>query len=230
MSEDPQIHIEYVPLAAVQPAARNPKKHSLPDLIASIKRFGFVQPVAMNEETGKLVAGHGRLEALLAMKEAGEPVPARVVEKNGEWYVPVLRGVSLKDEQEAEAFLVADNRLVELGVFDPTELLAILQDAQKSAGALDGIGFSSVDVDDLIQRSVGLAILAGEVDPEQEWQGMTDFKQDNITGVRLIVVHFQTQAAVSEFASKLGIFISDKARFMWYPPIEATPTLQCESK
>jgi ParB-like nuclease domain len=162
MSEEvPQVRIEYVALSEVQPATRNPKKHSLPDLIASIKRFGFVQPVAMNEETGKLVAGHGRLEALLAMKEAGEPVPTRVVEKNGEWYVPVLRGVSFKDEQEAEAFLVADNRLVEVGGWDEQVLGALLTElGSANVGSLVGTGWDTNDIQVLLseQRLAGLAL------------------------------------------------------------------------
>ena len=33
----------------------------------SIKRFGFTQPIMMNENTGKLLAGHGRLQTLQQM-------------------------------------------------------------------------------------------------------------------------------------------------------------------
>ncbi len=159
MSEkDPQVRIEYVALSSVQPATRNPKRHNIGELVNSIKRFGFVQPVAMNEESGRLVAGHGRLEALLVMKEAGEAAPARVVEKNGEWYVPVLRGISFNNESEAEAFLVADNRLVEVGGWNEVEVARILQ----GLGDLSGVGFSGVDLEALVAfGATGESVLGG---------------------------------------------------------------------
>ncbi len=159
MSEEaPQVRIEYIALQSVQPATRNPKRHNISELVNSIKRFGFVQPVAMNEESGRLVAGHGRLEALLVMKEAGEAAPARVVEKNGEWYVPVLRGVSFNNESEAEAFLVADNRLVEVGGWNEVEVARILQ----GLGDLSGVGFSVVDLEALFNELQLDKLLAAE--------------------------------------------------------------------
>ena len=82
------------------------------------------------------------------MKEAGEAAPARVVEKNGEWYVPVLRGISFNNESEAEAFLVADNRLVEVGGWNEVEVARILQ----GLGDLSGVGFSGVDLEALFNE------------------------------------------------------------------------------
>ena len=158
MSEDSQVRIEYMSISSLIPATRNPKRHNIGELVNSIKRFGFVQPVAMNEESGRLVAGHGRLEALLVMKEAGEAAPARVVEKNGEWYVPVLRGISFNNESEAEAFLVADNRLVEVGGWNEVEVARILQ----GLGDLSGVGFSGVDLEALFNELQLDKLLAAE--------------------------------------------------------------------
>ncbi len=157
-SQNSQVRIEYTPISSLIPATRNPKRHNIGELVNSIKRFGFVQPVAMNEESGRLVAGHGRLEALLVMKEAGEAAPARVVEKNGEWYVPVLRGISFNNESEAEAFLVADNRLVEVGGWNEVEVARILQ----GLGDLSGVGFSGVNLEALFNELQLDRLLAAE--------------------------------------------------------------------
>ncbi len=103
-----EAHIEYVPLTEVQRWPRNPKQHA----------FGFVDPLIIDENSGKLVAGHGRLEALAKLKQEGKPRPTRIRESNGEWLVPVLRGVGFKEAKEAEAYLIADNQTVMLGGWD----------------------------------------------------------------------------------------------------------------
>jgi ParB-like chromosome segregation protein Spo0J len=61
---DESIRIEYLPLATLLKAPRNPKDHDIGLLHDSFSRFGFVEPIALNERTGRLVAGHGRQEAL----------------------------------------------------------------------------------------------------------------------------------------------------------------------
>lgn len=131
----------------VRVAKRNPKKHDIPEIIASIKRFGFKAPLLYNEGTGSLVAGHGRTEALKTMRAAGEPIPEGLAPG---WQVPVIRGLTFKDEKEAEAYLIADNRLVEKGGWD-TDLREMLQDiASGTELALQGIGYSQADLDLMI--------------------------------------------------------------------------------
>jgi hypothetical protein len=63
--------LEYVPLDDLQPAARNPKRHDLPAIGRSIDTFGYVEPVVLDERTGRLVAGHGRVEQLRAARDGG---------------------------------------------------------------------------------------------------------------------------------------------------------------
>jgi hypothetical protein len=55
-----KLRIEYMPVEKLQEAPRNPKHHSLEEIKQSMRRFGFVQAPAINETTGRLVAGHGR--------------------------------------------------------------------------------------------------------------------------------------------------------------------------
>lgn len=65
--------IELLEVDALKPAVRNPKDHDLGELMTSIERFGFVDAVVLDERSGRLVAGHGRVEALQAMKKDGKP-------------------------------------------------------------------------------------------------------------------------------------------------------------
>lgn len=141
------LHIEYVPLGELKKWERNPREHDLSSLLKSVERFGFVSPPIVDESSGQLVAGHGRLETLERMKAEGQRPPNRIVESDGEWLVPVLRGVSFDNLAEAEAYLIADNRLSDLGGWIDRELAAILSDlAGTSEELLESTGY---DADDL---------------------------------------------------------------------------------
>lgn len=115
-------HIVYTALDSLQSATTNPKRHDLGRLGASVERFGYVEPVVVDERTGRLVAGHGRVEHLRAAREAGESPPDGVQSDGDDWLVPVVRGWGSTSDAEADAYLVASNRLVELGGWDGVEL------------------------------------------------------------------------------------------------------------
>lgn len=161
-----EVHIEYIPLADVQPAERNPKDHDVGVLVESLRRFGFVAPAIRNDKTGRIVVGHGRLEALQQLQAEGGPPPARIKKaKGGTWLLPVVCGVAFDNEAEAEAYLVGDNRTTELGGW----LDHVLHDSlatllQQDADALRGTGYDADDVDDL----GALLALSGEQRPGVE--------------------------------------------------------------
>lgn len=146
--------IEMMPLSGIQVAKRNPKRHEVLKLLESLDRFGFVAPLVMDDTTGRLVAGHGRLEALHERKKKGLPPPQRIEVKEGDWLVPVLRGVSFATESEAEAYLLADNRLAELGGWDEKSLALMLADVAKLGDeALSGVGWDRLDVATMITET-----------------------------------------------------------------------------
>lgn len=148
MSTDPNIRVEYVDFETVKKWPRNPKDHAVKELKESFDRFGFVQPILIDENTGRLVAGHGRLETLVVAKNKSE-VPKGVKVVDGKWLIPVLRGVSFKDEKEAEAFLLSDNRLTQLGGWDRPLLDDILLDMAEDEKLFEGTGFGMADVPNL---------------------------------------------------------------------------------
>jgi hypothetical protein len=139
--------IDYVSLEEIPEAARNPKRHDKRGIRASVEAFGYVEPIVRDERTGRLVAGHGRLEQLRALeqREADKrrpKVPDGIrVAGDGRWLVPVVRGWASVDDAAAEAYLVASNRLTERGGWDDTglaEVLAAVQDADPALLALTG--------------------------------------------------------------------------------------------
>jgi hypothetical protein len=120
------IFIEYMALSQLRRAPRNPKAHDLALIGRSFARFGYVEPIAINETTGRIVAGHGRLDALEQRRAAGEPPPERIVVKDGQWRVPVLRGIRFETDAAAEAYLLAANQTTIAGGWQEEELARVL--------------------------------------------------------------------------------------------------------
>lgn len=121
---DAALRIEYLPLDQLARWPGNPKEHADGAIAASISRFGFRDPLAIDETSGRLIAGHGRLSVLERAHAAGQSAPQFVqVREDGMWLVPVTRGGSFGSEDEAAAYLVAHNRTGELGGWND-ELLA----------------------------------------------------------------------------------------------------------
>lgn len=145
--------IEYVPVQDILGAARNPKAHAEADLDKSVGRFGYTEPVLMDERTGRLVAGHGRVAALIRLKAKGDGPPDGVVEKGGSWTIPVVRGWASRSDQEADAYLLASNQLTIAGGWVTGDLVQMLKELE-AAQALDGVGFGADELSKLLDSVV----------------------------------------------------------------------------
>ena len=111
--------IDYRPIAALIPYARNARTHSEAQvaLIAgSIREYGFTNPVLVDGENG-IIAGHGRVLA---------------ARKLGLASVPVIELAHLSESQK-RAYVLADNRLAEQAGWD-SELLALEVGRPERAG------------------------------------------------------------------------------------------------
>ncbi|MBX9745342.1 MAG: ParB N-terminal domain-containing protein [Hyphomonadaceae bacterium] len=125
--------LEHVSIAALKPYAANARTHSkrqIKQIAQSIERFGFTNPVLVDDNL-MILAGHGRVEAakLLGMEE-----------------VPAVRVAHLS-EADKRAYVLADNQLALKAGWD-REILAIelqgLIDLNFDVGA---IGFEVAEVD-----------------------------------------------------------------------------------
>lgn len=133
-----------VPIESLEPWKDNPRRGDVAELVQSLKRFGQVRPVLV--KGGTIVAGH---HLVLAALELG-------------WtHIAVGDHDFGGDVEEARAYLLADNRLSELGHTDDALLHAQLQ-ALRSP---DGIGYSARDRAQLDARLAALRVQA-VIDPE----------------------------------------------------------------
>ncbi len=111
----PKLSVEYRAVTALVPYASNARTHSaeqVAQIAASIKEFGFTNPILVDSASG-IIAGHGRLLAALQLGMVDVPV------------------IELPDLTEAQkrAYVLADNKLALNAGWDMTmlasELLAL---------------------------------------------------------------------------------------------------------
>lgn len=169
-------HTVYMPLDEVLRAPRNPKLHAKNIIAGSMSHFGVVELPALDERTGRLVAGHGRLDDWQRRRDTGENPPDGVdVDTNGDWLVPVTRGWASRSDMDAEAYLIVSNRSTELGGYDNEGLAEVLVDLRdEDADLLALTGYDEGDVDDLVKLTTPpdldeLADALGEPEADDAW-------------------------------------------------------------
>lgn len=145
--------IEYMPLQAIKPARRNAKRHDQQRIADSIDYFGYADAMILDERTGRLVAGHGRLDDLKWRQDTGAPPPDGIIARDGDWLAPVQRGWSSRDDSDADAFNLGLNQLSIMAGFDPEALHATLTDlADVDKHLVEVAGFSQAAIDRLAEQ------------------------------------------------------------------------------
>lgn len=142
--------LEWRPLDSLKPNPDNAKRHDLDGIGSSMARFGMVEPIHLDDRTGFIVSGHGRVDTLRARRDAGEAAPEGVEARGEIWLVPVITGWASRDDDEAAAATVAFNRWTEKGGWDVTALIGQLELLGQTPAGLEGVGMGREEIDDLL--------------------------------------------------------------------------------
>ncbi len=144
--------VEIVPISRLFCSPTNPRRNeaAIPHVAASIRRFGWQQPIVARR-TGEVIAGNTRLKAAQQLGMTEVPV----------WW---FDGSDL----DALSFAIADNRSHEHAEWNEAELVQILEQLKKE-DALEGVGFSTDDIDALVAQ-----LRAEEADRELTDDGPDD--------------------------------------------------------
>jgi DNA modification methylase len=121
-----------VSVAALVPYARNSRTHSpqqVDKIAASIREFGFLNPIIVDGENG-IIAGHGRVMA---------------AQKLGLADLPVIEASHLTEAQR-RAYVIADNRLALDAGWDNDLLKIELQDLDAQGFDLSLTGFETGEI------------------------------------------------------------------------------------
>lgn len=126
---------EIVEIDKLIPYANNARTHSdeqIKKIQASIREFGFINPVLIDKDCG-IIAGHGRVEA--AKREGMTKVPCVWVEH--------------LTETQKKAYMLADNRLALDAGWDMDVLKVELEGLQDINFDIDLTGFNSKELSDI---------------------------------------------------------------------------------
>jgi DNA modification methylase len=133
-------NMEMLPPSALRAAPRNARTHSkkqIGQVAESIRRFGFINPIIVDQR-GQIVAGHARAAAanLLGLRR-----------------VPVRRASHL-NEAELQAYALADNKLADKAGWDRKKLAREFEELQivlPEIGLDLGItGFDPAEIDSIL--------------------------------------------------------------------------------
>lgn len=126
------LKIKYKPIADLIPYARNSRTHSdsqVAQIAASIREFGWTNPVLLDGENG-IIAGHGRVLA---------------AQKLGETQVPTIE-LSHMDDNQKRAYIIADNKLALNAGWDDAMLALEIGDLKDAGFDLGLTGFSPDEI------------------------------------------------------------------------------------
>ena len=131
------MNIKLVPIDSLVLDPSNVRTHdarNLDAITASLRRFGQAEPLVVQQATGRVIGGNGRLQA---MRQLGW-TECEVVELD-------------MDDLQATSLSIALNRTAELAGWDEPALAKLLQQL-KAEDSLDGVGYSTEDLDALVQQ------------------------------------------------------------------------------
>lgn len=130
------LKVVYRSVSELIPYARNARTHSdeqVARIAASIKEFGWTNPILIDGENG-IIAGHGRV--LAARKLGLEKVPT--IELSG------------LTEAQKRAYILADNRLALDAGWDEEMLKLEFAELEKEGFELSKTGFSDEEINEMM--------------------------------------------------------------------------------
>jgi DNA modification methylase len=145
------MHVEMRPVASIRPYENNPRLNdaAVDAVAASIREFGFRQPIVVDEQ-GVIIVGHTRYKAAL---------------KLGLTEVPVHVAVGLSPLQ-ARAYRLADNQTAQLSGWDDEKLAQELAQLQDQDFDLGLTGFSVDELTRLLHEIGSQGLVDPDVIPE----------------------------------------------------------------
>lgn len=131
---------------------RNPRRHDLEAIAASLGKYGYGSPILIDDTSGRIAAGHGVLAAMLIDQADGRKAPRRVTVVGDQWQVVTIH-IQL-NPGEVDGYALSDTRTKELGGWDDALLLDVLEELSVLDPTLYGTGFTPSDLE-LLQEKIG---------------------------------------------------------------------------
>ncbi len=195
--------VEMVALEKIVPYARNPRiiSHAIDKVAASIKEFGFRQPIVVDSEM-VIIVGHARFAA---------------AKKLGLTAAPVHIATGLTPEQ-VKAYRIADNRTGEDAQWDKELLSLEIGELENAPFDQSVLGFDAGELDQLHQ---GISDLLKDGIDEDEEKEITEADTKATIGAYSFIIEreqylqwmeelkqqvgFDKEAIIAELKNRLGL-------------------------
>lgn len=204
----------WIPIEKIKMHPDNPKIHTdeqIGRIAESIKGNGWGRPIELSTDN-YILAGHGTY--LAAMKLKYKKVK-----------VDYLDPPRTHDEPEAISYMLADNRFSEMADWNYGKLDMVIGELEDVNFNVGLTGFEPKELKiPTFDKSVNTPEKSNndnknDTDPEDDWDGMPEFKNEDKEG-RKIIVHFANEEDVQDFAELVGQKINEKTKYIWYPKVE----------
>ena len=178
------------------PHPKNWRKHPKGQAAAlegAIEEIGWIQDIIINQRTGRMIDGHLRAEIAIKNKEKSVPV----------------KYVDLSEEEEEKALLT----------LDPISMMAEA-DKDRLADLLQTVTSDNEKVSELI-KDIGYRYDLIKFNPIDEWKEMPEYKSEDLTAFKSLIIHFRSEEAYINFGELLGQPLPQgQKKTLWYPPDE----------
>ena len=80
--------------------------------------------------------------------------------------------------------------------------------------------FDIVDLKEWGFKDIDFGLNIDKINPQDEWEGMPEFNQDDKMPIRQIIISFDNKEDINKFSKLLNQNITDKTKSLWYPKKE----------
>jgi ParB-like nuclease domain len=219
-----------VPITDIRPHPKNPRAGDIGAISQSIAHNGFYGACVVQQSTGYILVGNHRHQA--AAHEGAATLPVIWVNV---------------DDETARRILVSDNRSNDLSSYNHQALAELLASIQSEQGDLTGTLYDQEDYDRLLSDLANGYVSGLSPDelksqqfagpnatvngrpapdsPEENWKGMPEFHQDDLSPWQTLKVHFREQADREAFARLVGQDLTEHTLSIWHPKAETAHNL-----
>jgi len=179
----------------------------------TIREFGDLSGIVVNGRTGEAVGGNQRTAFFKQNPTECEIVITERLTTPNKQGTVATGYIKFGDEKFAYREVDWDSKTADraniaankVGGFWDNDVLANEFDIED----LKYAGFAEFEIPSLDTEEV-------DNNPMKEWENMPDYESVS-RGVKVLVMHFQTEEDVTKFQALIGQPITDKTKYIWFP-------------
>lgn len=176
-----------------------PQQDALSGVLAEV---GIVQNIIVNKRMSELWGRDQNVETLV-----DGHLRVSLALSAGQKSIPITY-VDLTPAEEAEVLATIDP-LSAMAATDKQKLDELLRDVSSGEAAVQAM-LAKLAADEGLTK----------FDPMSEWKGMPEFRQEDQTAYKSLVVHLASPDDMAAFASLIGQVVTEHTRSVWYPKAE----------